>query len=218
MDKNYRLPAIIWLKVTDYMHGWLQYELGGAIRIKEQRVVSVQHLPGAREALRMETVDDIELRPLKVGNSMSGNRKNMLEAGMALDADYIEREYGLSPAAIKLFMPIECPKMCLTPNGVLRPWSLDINLGREQASALQRVIRNAFWQAVEQFNADYARRLGGKKYPQVDMIEEFCLATSTPDIYVDAIRREWQRRLKSGQSRHIQHEGKEQHVTLADLG
>jgi hypothetical protein len=200
------------------MHAWLQYELGGAVRVKDQRVVSVQHLPGARDALRMETVDDIELGPMKITNAMSGNRKNMLEAGMVLDAGYIEKEYGLSPQLLKLFVPIECPKMCLTPNGVLRPWTLDVNLGREQASALQRVIRTAFWQAVEDFNTDYARRLGGKKYPQVDMIEEFCLTTSTPDIYVDAIRREWQRRLKSGQSRHIQPENKEQHVTLADLG
>ena len=217
MEKNYRLPAIIWLKVTDYMHGWLQYELGGAIRVKGQRVVSVQHLPGAREALRMETTDDIELRPMKVGNSMSGNRKNMLDAGMVLDADYIEREYGLSPEAMKLFMPIECPKMCLTPNGVLRPWTLDVNLGREQASALQRVLRNAFWHAVEDFNTEYARKMDGAYYPQVDMIEDFCADTNTPDIYVDAIRREWQRRLKSGQSRHIVPEKKTQYVTLADL-
>ena len=215
--KKYPLPAIVWLRVTDYMHGWLQYELGGAVRVKDQRVVSVQHLPGAREALRMETVDDIALGPMKVGNSMSGNRKNMLDAGMVLDAGYIEKEYGLSPEGMKLFMPIECPKLCLTPNGVLRPWTLDINLGREQASALQRVLRAAFWQAVEEYNAEYARKMNGAYYPQVDMIEDFCITTSTPDVFVDAIRREWQRRLKSGQSRHIQPENKEQHVTLADL-
>lgn len=217
MDKNYQLPAIIWLKVTDYMHGWLQYELGGAIRVKNQRVVSVQHLPGSRDALRMETVNDIEMRPQKIANAMSGNRKNMLDAGMVIDAEYIEKEYGMTPSLMELFVPIECPRMCLTPKGVLRPWTLDVSLGREQASALQRVLRNAFWHAVEDFNTEYARKMDGAYYPQVDMIEDFCSATNTPDIYVEAIRREWQRRLKNGQSRHIQPEDKTEYVTMADL-
>ena len=200
MCKNYEIPPIVWLKVTDYMHGWLQYELGGAARIKEQRVVSVQDLPGARDALRMEVFEDIELQPMKITNAMSANRKNMLESGMVINADIIQQEYDMTPQLMQLFVPIECPRRCLTRFGVLRPWTLDVSLGRQQACELQRVIRSAFWHAVEQFNADYARRQGTTDYPQIDMIEDFCRATSTPDAYAEAIRREWQRRVKNGQS------------------
>lgn len=217
MERNYELPPIVWLKMTDYMHGWLQSELGGGAMVKGQKVVCAHHLPGVKEALRMETVDDIELGPTKINNAMSGSRKNMLEAGMALDAGLIEREYGLTPALLRLFVPVECPKMCLTKNGVLRRWTLDVSLGRQQASELQRALRAAFWQAVEDFNAEYARKMKGAYYPQADMVEDFCAKTDTPDIYVDAIRREWQRRLKSGQSKHIAPENKMRVVTLEDL-
>ena len=195
------MPTIVWLRVTDFMHGWLQYELGGGVRIGEQRVISVQHLPGAREVLRMETADDMELGPMKVGNAMSGNRKNMLAAGMVLDAGYIEQEYGLTPEGLKGFVPVECPRMCLTKDGVLRPWTLDVSLGREQSNGLQRVLRTAFWQAVETFNGEYARKLGGTKYPSIDMVEAFCRETGTPDIYAEAIKREWNRRVKRGDNR-----------------
>lgn len=199
--RNYGLPTIVWLRVTDFMHGWLQYELGGGVRIGEQRVISVQHLPGAREVLRMETADDMELGPMKVGNAMSGNRKNMLAAGMVLDAGYIEQEYGLTPEGLKGFVPVECPRMCLTKDGVLRPWTLDVSLGREQSNGLQRVLRTAFWQAVETFNGEYARKLSGTKYPSIDMVEAFCRETGTPDIYAEAIKREWNRRVKRGDNR-----------------
>lgn len=201
MEKNYQLTSIVWLRVTDFMHGWLQYELGGACRIQNQRVVSIQHLPGARDILRMETVEDVELRPMKVGNAMSGNRKNMLAAGIVLDADYIAKEYDMTPDAMRQFIPIECPRMCLTKHGVLRQWTLDVCLSRQQASELVRLLRSAFWQAVEQFNADYARRLGTTKYPSIDMAEAFCKATNTPDIHAEAIKREWNRRVKNGQSK-----------------
>lgn len=201
MEKTYKLPAIVWLKVTDFMHGWLQYELGGACRVMEQKVVSVQHLPGARDVLMMETVDDIELGPMKIQNAMSGNRKNMLGAGLQLDASYIEAEYGLTREAMRLFVPVECPKMCLTKYGVLRPWTLDVNLSRQQASALQRVIRTAFWQAVESFNQEYAQRMGDTKYPSIDMVEAFCKETGTPDIYAESIKREWNRRVARGDNK-----------------
>ena len=201
MEKNYKLPPIVWLKVTDFMHGWLQWELGGGARIGEQRVICVQHLPGARAVLRMETTDDVELRPMKIQNAMSGNRKNMLAAGMAIDADYIEREYGMTREAMQLFVPVECPRLCQTKNGVLRPWTLDVSLGREQSRALLRVVRSAFWQAVETYNRVYARDLGGTKYSAIDMVEAFCKETDTPDIYAEAIKREWNRRVKRGDNR-----------------
>ena len=195
MEKKYKAPPIVWLKVTDYMHGWLQHELGGSVRVREQRVVSVQHLPGARAVLRMETVEDMmEKRP--VDNAMSATRHGCYTAGLALDADVMKKEYGVTREQLQLFVPVECPKMCLTKNGVLRPWTNDVCLGKEQASALMRIIRDAFWQAVTEYDQDYAQLLEGKSYPAVDMIEAFCKETETSDMYVDAMRREWQRRQK----------------------
>lgn len=197
-EKIYKLPAIVWLRMTDYMHGWLQDELGGACRVRDQLVLSVQHLPGAREVLRMETAEDM-MDPKPVGNSMSANWKNCIEAGLELDPGVVERMYGMTKAGLRLFVPVECPKMCLTKNGVLRPWTLDVNFGQRQATALQRLLRAEFWNAVEEHNRDYARRMNGRKYPSVDMIEDFCVATRTPDLYVEAMRREWQRRVKRGE-------------------
>lgn len=193
--KTYGVPPIVWLKVTDFMHGWLQKELGGEARVGEQRVISVQHLPGAREILRMETSEDMmEKHPL--GNAMSGTRKNCFSAGLAIDPEVMRREYGVTKELMALFIPIECPKMCLTRKGVLRPWTLDVCLGKEQATAFQRLLRREFWLAVEEFDHEYAAGLNGRKYPAIDMVEEFCRRTKTPDVYAQAIRREWQRRLQ----------------------
>ena len=61
---------------------------------------------------------------------------------------------------------------------------------------MQQLLRDAFWEAVERFDSAYAQKMGGKDYPAVDMIEAFCAETKTPDLYVDAMRREWQRRQK----------------------
>lgn len=194
-DKTYTPPPIVWLKVTDYMHGWLQWELGGEARIKEQRVVCVQHLPGAREILRMETVEDI-MEKLPVGNVMSGTRKNMYCSGLVIDENVMAREYGVTKELMALFVPVECPKMCLTKHGVLRPWTLDVCMSKLQASALQQLLRKEFWNAVEDFNNKYAEEMDGAPYPAREMIEEFCKLTNTPDLYVEAIRREWQRRIK----------------------
>lgn len=195
MEKKYSVPPICWLKVTDYMHGWLQHELGCEAWIRKQRVVCVQHLPGARKVLRMETVEDMmEKQP--VGNAMSSRRKNCLCAGMVLDADVIAREWGMTKELMALFVPIECPKMCLTKYGVLRPWTLDICFGKKQTIALQDLLRNEFWKAVKEYDEEYARRMNGEYYPARMMVEDFCADTETPDMYVDAIRREWQRRLQ----------------------
>ena len=195
--KMYGVPAVAWLRVTDYMHGWLQHELGSEAWIRNQRVVCVQHLRGARDVLRMETVEDMmERRPL--GNALSGTRRNCFAAGLEIDAEVMEKEYGVTREALGLFVPIECPRMCLTRNGVLRPWTLDVCMGKEQALALQRLLRNEFWLAVEEFDRRYAKEMGGEKYPALDMVEEFCRETRTPDMYADSIRREWQRRRKRG--------------------
>ena len=81
MDRNYKTPPIVWLKVTDYMHGWLEWELGCAARIRDQRVVCLQDITGARDVLRMETVEDVmDRRP--VASAMSATRRNCIMAGM----------------------------------------------------------------------------------------------------------------------------------------
>lgn len=194
-EKKYKTPPIVWLKVTDFMHGWLQNELGGGARVRELRVVSVQHLHGARKVLRMETFEDMmEKRPVE--NAMSATRYGCYAEGLVIDADVMAKEYGVTQEQLRLFLPVECPKMCLTKNGVLRPWTHDVCLGKEQASALIRIVREAFWQAVTEYDQEYSRLLEGKPYPAIDMIEAFCQETQTPDLYIPAMRREWQRRQK----------------------
>jgi hypothetical protein len=177
------------------MHGWLQCELGGSARVKEQKVVCVSHLPGINEVMRMETASDLSERK-PVVNTMSATRRNCVAAGLEIDPRSVEQEYGLTQQQLDLFVPIECPSTCMNAEGLLRPWSLDTCLGKEQATALQRLLRQEFWKGVERFNAEYARRVGSKSYPAVEMIEAFCLETRTPDLYADAMRREWQRRVK----------------------
>ena len=203
MDKKhrlYKLPAIVWLRMTDYMHGWLEYELGGATRVKDQKVICAFDIPGSREVLRMETVEEL-LDPRPVGKSMSDTWKNCIEAGLKLDEEVTRNMYGLSKADLKLFVPIECPKRCLTKNGVLRPWTLDVNFSNSQARRMQDLLRGEFWKAVKEYDAAYARKMDGRRYPAVDMIEDFCRDTGTPDLYVEAMRREWQRRVKRERGR-----------------
>lgn len=200
-NKNYKLPPVAWLKVTDYMHGWLQHELGGGARIGDQRVVCLQHLPGAKEALRMETAEDDLMDVKAVGNAMSASRRNCVALGLALDQEVMERFYGVTADQLKLFAPVECPKRCLTRYGVLREWTNDVSFGREQANALQRVVRSGFWQAVEDFNAEYTRQQEGKKFPAIEMVEAWCRLTGTSEIHAENIKREWNRRVAKGQNK-----------------
>ena len=195
-NNTYTMPAICWLKITDYMRPWMEHELGGEVRAGEQRVISVQHLPGARGILRMETKEEMMEQRI-IGNTMSATLRNCIDAGMVLDASAVERMYGITKENLKAYMPIECPKMCLTKDGVLRPWTQDVYFGRQQAIDLQRLLRVEYWKAVERFNESYKRKKNGRWYPAVEMIEDFCQETNTPDMYIEAIRREWQRRCKS---------------------
>lgn len=215
-DKNYKMPPIAWLKVTDYMHAWLQRELGGGVRVMDQRVVSVQHLQGSRSVLRMETRNDMK-EPGKVFNSMSSNRRNCIVSGLELDTDTVEQAYGVTADQLKLFVPVECPDTCMTELGVLRPWTHSISFGREQSSAMQRLLRREFWRAVDAFNLAYARKVGSTKYPQVDMIEAFCQETGTPDLYVEAMRREWQRRVKRGETTVVPSLKEPEHLSILSL-
>lgn len=195
MDKRYKLPAVTWLRVTGYMHAWLEHEMGGDVRAHGKRVLSVQHLRDARGVLRMETKEDI-LDPGPANGAMSATRMNVVDAGLRLDASATERLYGISRKDLELYVPIECPKMCLTKNGVLRPWTLDVCFGKKQTPALRKLLQEEFWQAVEGFDGDYAEEMMGTHYAAVRMITAFCQETKTPEMYIEEIRREWQRREK----------------------
>lgn len=194
-----RMPPIAWLQLTDFMTGWVEYELCGRLTVHGRRVVSIQHLSGARDALRMEVCDDM-LEPEKVVRTMSANRMSCIIAAITLNKQVAESLYGVKSDDLQLYYPIECPSMALTKYGVLRPWQSDYAFGRKQSSALQRLVREAFWQAVGEFDHKYADRMDGQPYPAVNMIEEFCRQTKTSELHVPAMRREWQRRRKNGQS------------------
>lgn len=191
------MPAIAWLRVTEFTRGWLDYEFGSKAMVNGRRVVCLQHLDGVRDILRMETVDDMELSPdLPVELSLSASRYGVISAAMTLSPEATERMYHLSPEQLQQFVPIEVPRVRLTEDGLLRPWSGDAMLGDAQAKALLRLLRDAFWEDVERFAMRYAREHEGERYAQEDMIEAFCRMTKTSDIHVEAIRREWQRRAK----------------------
>lgn len=200
-EKNYKLPVVTWLKVTDYMHGWLQKELGGSVRTGGKLVICLQ-IPDRereiRDVFRMETSDDMAAAGRAGGceNTLSATRRNCIVAGMELDETTVERMYGITREELDLYVPIECPKVCLTRDGVLRPWTNDTCFGQRQATAMQRLLREAFWQGVADYNNEYARKLGGEKYAAIDMIEAFCADTGTSELCAQAMRREWQRRVK----------------------
>lgn len=199
MATESNLPAVGWLRVTDYIIGWISYELCGSLRIGDRRIVCVQHLKGARDILRMQTEEDtMEPRPADL--AMGVTRRGCIAAGLALNPKAVEELYGIGREALALFVPIECPPMTLTEGGVLRPWTSDTCFSHKQASLLLKLLREAFWQAVGEFAEKYAREHRGEKYAQQDMIEDFCRETHTDDIHVPAIRREWQRRVKRTKS------------------
>ena len=191
------MPAIVWLRVTEFLRGWLDYEFGSKAMVNGRRVVCLQHMDGVRDILRMETVEDMELSPdLPVELSLSASRYSLLQAAVTLSPEVAERIYHLSSEQLQQFVPIECPRLRLTQEGLLRPWGGDAMLGGAQAKALLRLLREAFWEDVEQFARRYAREHEGERYAQEDMIAAFCRMTKTSDLHIEAIRREWQRRCK----------------------
>ena len=173
------------------------YEYGSKVTVGGHKVLCLQYLDGARDVLRMESASDVALSPdLPVGMSMSAHRYSMLSAAMVLSAAVVERMYHVTAEELQQFVPIECPRLCLTEEGLLRPWDSDTMLSRTQALQLQGLLRQAFWRAVEQYARQYARRHAGERYAQEEMIEAFCRETKTSELYVPALRREWQRRCK----------------------
>lgn len=185
---------ICWLKITDYMRGWCRHTLGTRMRVHGEPVISVTRLPGAQEALAMEAVE--ELPAGKPGNAISATWMNALQTGAALDPQAVQLEYGVSRDDLRQYLPIACPDNAFTDDGIIRPWTHDIAFGDKQSTAMQKVLRDAFWAALRQFSGRYQRQQHGRHYPQIQMIEAFCKSTRTDDIYAEAMRREWQRRLK----------------------
>ena len=197
MAKSFRMPAIAWLRVTGFLSGWLTYEYGSKVMVNGRRVVCLQHLEGVRDILRMETVNDTELSPdLPVELSLSASRYGIISAAMTLSPEATERMYHVSQEQMQQFVPIECPRLRLTQEGLLREWDGDAMFGEQQAKELLRLLRHYFWEDVERFAERYASEHEGERYAQEDMIEAFCRMTKTSDIHVEAIRREWQRRAK----------------------
>lgn len=185
---------ICWLKITDYIRGWARITLGSSLCVREEPVLIVTQLPGAQEALLLGTVD--RLPKSKLGNAISATWMNALEAGIAIDPVGVQLEYGIGADTLCQYLPIACPANAFSEDGTLRPWTHETAFGERQSVVMQRVIRESFWTAVRQFSEKYARLRNGESYAQIEMIEAFCKHAHTDDIYAEAIRREWQRRLK----------------------
>ena len=90
------------------MHGWMQMELGGELKILGQRVISVQHLAGVRDIMRMETGESSLSETVQ--SSMSSTFMNCIEAGLQVDKETVKEKYGLTEESIRLYVPVECPK------------------------------------------------------------------------------------------------------------
>ena len=189
------MEAICWLKVTDYMRGWARCALGCGTKIGKEPLISLYQIMGAKEVLEIGTDDDLPDHGTP-GNAMSATWRCALEVGLEYDPATMECIYGVTEETLEQYLPIACPPTAMTVNGISRAWTNDTCFGREQAMALQKLLREAFWTAVGQYSKQYAQEHRGEKYAQVEMIEAFCRETKTDDMYVEAMRREWQRRNK----------------------
>lgn len=189
------VETICWLKVTDYMRGWARCALGCGTKIGKEPLISLYQIMGAKEVLEIGTDDDLPDHGTP-GNAMSATWRCALEVGLEYDPATMECIYGVTEEALEQYLPIACPPTAMTVNGISRAWTNDTCFGREQAMALQKLLREAFWTAVGQYSKQYAQEHRGEKYAQVEMIEAFCRETKTDDMYVEAMRREWQRRNK----------------------
>lgn len=189
------METICWLKVTDYMRGWARCALGCGTKIGKEPLISLYQIMGAKEVLEIGTDDDLPDHGTP-GNAMSATWRCALEVGLEYDPATMECIYGVTEETLEQYLPIACPPTAMTVNGISRAWTNDTCFGREQAMALQKLLREAFWTAVGQYSKQYAQEHRGEKYAQVEMIEAFCRETKTDDMYVEAMRREWQRRNK----------------------
>ena len=194
------MEPICWLKITDYMRGWARMALGGPKRVKDDPVIQVQNLEGAQPVLMMATDNELHSGDVP-GNVICDTWHAALEVGLEMDACGMEREFGVTRELLSQYLPVACPPYAVADNGTVHPWDSDTSFGQQQAAALLRLIREAFWRAVGDFSRWYQREHAGEHYAQVEMIEAFCKRYQTDDVYVEAMRREWQRRCKRGAGR-----------------
>ena len=189
------MEPICWLKITDYMRGWARRALGGTKRVRNNTVIEVQHIAGVQAVLEMPADD--ELHPDVVpGNVICDTWHAALEVGLEMDAESVEKLFCVTRELFCQYPPVSCPPYAMYEDGTIHPWDSDTSFGQQQAASLLRLIREAFWQAVGVFSNTYQQAHKGERYAQVEMIEAFCKEYRTDDMYVEAMRREWQRRQK----------------------
>lgn len=169
--------------------------LGGPKRVKDDPVIQVQNLEGAQPVLMMPTDDELHCGDVP-GNVICDTWHAALEVGLEMDAQSVEKVFGVTRELFVQYLPVACPPYAIYEDGTVHPWDSDTSFGQQQAASLLRLIREAFWQAVGVFSNAYQQAHKGERYAQVEMIEAFCKEYRTDDVYVEAMRREWQRRQK----------------------
>ena len=201
-QKNRLETPVTWLRMTEYMHDWLNKSFGGKCALYGKPILSVAHLPGAYKALQMEVFDDMQdVAPLQAGQaelkdvlSLSAMRMDCLQHGCRISPDTVDRLCGLTQEQLGAFVPLECPRMAMTAFGVLRPWNRTMAFSRAQSNELIRLLRGAFWQAVADHESQL-REKGALPDTAIELIESFCRDTGMSELWVEDMRRQWQRYL-----------------------
>lgn len=200
--KNKFTMPVTWLRMTEYTHDWLASCYGGKLSLYGKPILSIAHMPGVHRVLQMEVFEDMQdVAPAQAVHtepkdvlSMSAMRMDCLQNGCKVNPEAVGRICGLTREQLGAFVPVECPRMALTAFGVLRPWSRTTAFGRVQSNELIRLLRGAFWQAV----SDYEARLredGELPDTAIELIEGFCKENGIGELYMEDLRREWQRKV-----------------------
>ena len=185
-----------WLKMPGYMIAWLEGEYGGSIERHGHKLLSTNHLPNVRRIMKQETEEDIMVSS-EEWQSLSQTRMNCIQTGLSLNPEAMAAWMQVDTKQIAQYVLMECPRLALTKNGVLRPGTRDTAFSRRQARLLQAELQKAFWNSVNTYDAHYAETHEGH-YPAVDMVAAFCEETGTDEVYIQEIRREFQRKRKTG--------------------
>ena len=134
------MGAICWLKVTDYMRGWMRKALGCGTKIGKEPLISLYQIMGAKEVLGIGIDDELPEHGTP-GNAMSATWRCALEMGLEYDPVTMECMYGVTEETLQQYLPIACPPAAITVDGILRAWTNDTCFGREQTIALQKLLR-----------------------------------------------------------------------------
>lgn len=191
------MEQICWLRITDYMREWARTTLGSPKRVKGEPVLDILSLEGVQSVLLMPTSDGLPGFG-SLGNAMCDTWHAALTVGLDMDAQGMEKEFGITREMLVQYIPVACPAVAITTDGSTHPWNRDTSFGKQQAAAILRLIRDAFWSVVGNYAIQYEDANFGIKYAQIDMLESFCKDYRINDTYLEAMRREWQRRCKRG--------------------